>query len=274
MSSVVAAEINSIASLPGHYITTGHLIASLLFRLDLNNLSVIAGFGGGVVSGLGFVFGVDRGAFVFDISDVTVVVVSSVGHGLDTTVGKGNLVGARNGLTVSGFLGVEVGTRVVIMDTVLESIRLGGFFLVGVGSGGVVGSGSRGVVGGGGGARVHGGATRHDSVGIEILPDVNIALHDGVVGGLMDTARFHTQERGLEEGLRGTEPLIANGDDLAIGKLIGLLQGSGSSSSGHFLLKVKGNIAKLFLDVPDNFTLSSGSKRVTPLSEDLHEVIG
>merc|ERR1711997_1225091 len=31
------------------------------------------------------------------------------------------------------------------------------------------------------------GATRHDSVSIEILPDVNIALHDGVVGGLMDT---------------------------------------------------------------------------------------
>ena len=72
--------------------------------------------------------------------------------------------------------------------------------------------------------RVHGGATRHDSVGIKILPDVNITLHDGVVGGLMDTAGFHTQERGLEEGLRGTEPLIANGNDLAIGKLIGLLQ--------------------------------------------------
>ena len=131
---------------------------------------MIAGFGGGVVSGLGFVFGVDGGAFVFDISDVTVVVVSGVGHGLDTTVGKGNLVGARNGLTVSGFLGVEVGTRVVIMDTVLESIRLGGFFLVGVGSRGVVRSGSRGVVGGGGGGKSHGsgqksgedGKTEHD----------------------------------------------------------------------------------------------------------------
>merc|ERR1719167_1462584 len=35
---------------------------------------------------------------------------------------------------------------------------------------------------------VHGGATRHDCVGIQVLPDVNIALHDGVVGGLMDTA--------------------------------------------------------------------------------------
>merc|ERR1712078_780371 len=79
--------------------------------------------------------------------------------------------------------------------------------------------------------RVHGGATRHDSVGIQVLPDVNIALHDGVVGGLMDTAGFHSQEGRLEEGLRGTEPLIANGDDLSVGKLIGLLQGSGGSSS-------------------------------------------
>merc|ERR1719195_735514 len=86
--------------------------------------------------------------------------------------------------------------------------------------------------------RVHGGATRHDSVGIQVLPDVNIALHDGVVSGLMDTAGLHAQEGWLEEGLRGTEPLIANGDDLAVGKLIGLLKGGGGSSGGHLLLKV------------------------------------
>merc|ERR1712211_42005 len=90
----------------------------------------------------------------------------------------------------------------------------------------------------------------------------------------MDAAGFHTQERGLEEGLRGTEPLIANGDDLAVGKLIGLLQGGGNSGGGHFLLEVKGNIAELLLDVTDNFTLSGGGERVTTLSEDLHEVVG
>merc|ERR1719336_1627796 len=99
-------------------------------------------------------------------------------------------------------------------------------------------------------------------------------FHDGVVGGLMDTAGFHSQERGLEESLRSTESLIANGDDLAIGKFIRLFQGSGGSSGGHFLLKVKGNIAKILLDVTDNFTLSSGGERVTTLSEDLHEVVG
>eukprot|EP00091_Calanus_sinicus_P023684 TRINITY_DN812_c0_g1_i6.p1 TRINITY_DN812_c0_g1~~TRINITY_DN812_c0_g1_i6.p1 ORF type:complete len:112 (+),score=6.90 TRINITY_DN812_c0_g1_i6:302-637(+) len=33
-----------------------------------------------------------------------------------------------------------------------------------------------------------GGASGHDSVGVQILTDVNIALHDGVVGGLGGSA--------------------------------------------------------------------------------------
>ena len=120
---------------------------------------------------------------------------------------------------------------------------------------------------------VHGGATGHDSVGVQVLPDVNIALHDGVVGGLMDTAGLHTEEGRLEEGLRGTESLIANGDDLAVRKLIGLLKGGRGGSSGHLLLKVKGNIAELLLDVSDNLPLSSGGEGVASLSEDLHKVV-
>merc|ERR1712121_225731 len=49
--------------------------------------------------------------------------------------------------------------------------------------------------------RIHGGATRHDSVSIQVLPDVHVTLHDGVVSGLMDTAGLHSQEAGLEESL-------------------------------------------------------------------------
>merc|ERR1719213_1317533 len=121
---------------------------------------------------------------------------------------------------------------------------------------------------------VHGGASGHDGVGIKILTDVNIALHDGVVGGLMDAAGFHSKEGRLEECLWAAETLIANGDDLAIGKLIGLLKGGGGSSSGHLLFKVKGNIAELLLDVTDDLTLSGGGERVATLSEDLHQVVG
>merc|ERR1719228_2655801 len=122
--------------------------------------------------------------------------------------------------------------------------------------------------------RVHGGASRHDGVGIQVLTDINITLHDGIVGGLMDATGFHSKEGRLEESLGATETLIANGDNLAVGKFIGLLKGGRGSGSGHFLFKVKSNIAELLLDVTDNLTLSSGGKGVATLSEDLHQVVG
>merc|ERR1712229_41537 len=90
----------------------------------------------------------------------------------------------------------------------------------------------------------------------------------------MDTAGLHTKEGWLEESLRASESLVSDGDDLTVGKFVGLLEGGGGSSGGHLLLEVKGDIAELLLDVPDNLTLSSGGERVTALSEDLHEVVG
>merc|ERR1739847_100763 len=104
--------------------------------------------------------------------------------------------------------------------------------------------------------------------------DTNIALHDGVVGGLMDATGFHSKEGWLEESLWEAETLITNGDDLAIGKFIGLLKGGGGSGSGHLLLEVKSNIAELLLDVTDNLALRSGGERVATFSEDLHQVVG
>lgn len=49
-------------------------------------------------------------------------------------------------------------------------------------------------------AGVHGGAPGEDVVSIEILPDVNIALHDAVVGGFMDASRFHPWKRDTGHG--------------------------------------------------------------------------
>merc|ERR1712128_252945 len=122
--------------------------------------------------------------------------------------------------------------------------------------------------------RVHGGASGHDGVGVQVLPDVNIALHDRVEGGFVDATGLHSKEGRLEESLGAPEPLIANGDDLAVRKFIGLLEGGGGSSSGHLLLEVKSNIAELLLDVADNLPLSSGGEGVATLSQDLHEVVG
>merc|ERR1711899_184862 len=121
---------------------------------------------------------------------------------------------------------------------------------------------------------VHGGATGHDGVGVQVLPDVNIALHGGVVGGLVDSAGLHSEEGRLEEGLGAPEPLVADGDDLAVGKLVGLLEGGGGSSGGHLLLEVQGDVAELLLDVTDNLALGGGGEGVATLGEDLHEVVG
>lgn len=50
--------------------------------------------------------------------------------------------------------------------------------------------------------------TYHDNVGVEVLTDINIALHDGVVSSLVDTGGLHAEEGGLEEGLGGAEAVI------------------------------------------------------------------
>merc|ERR1712025_121121 len=90
----------------------------------------------------------------------------------------------------------------------------------------------------------------------------------------MDTASLHSKEGWLEESLRASESLVSNGDDLTVGKLIGLLKGGGGSSCGHFLLEVKSNVAELLLDVTDNLPLSGGGEAVASLGQDLHQVVG
>ena len=62
----------------------------------------------------------------------------------------------------------------------------------------------------------HGRSSRQDGVGVQVLTDVDIAFHDGVVGGFVDTSRFHTNEGGLEEGFWASESFVSNSDDLSI----------------------------------------------------------
>ena len=123
-------------------------------------------------------------------------------------------------------------------------------------------------------ARVHGAASRENGVGVEILTDVDVTLHDGVVASLVDTGRFHTKEAGLEESLRASETLVANGDDLSVGQFVALLKGGARCGSLHLLFEVESNVAELLLDVTDDFTLGSGGEGVATLGEDLHEVVG
>ena len=116
--------------------------------------------------------------------------------------------------------------------------------------------------------------TYHDNVTIEILPYVDIALHDGVESSDVDTAALETKNAGLEESLRSPESLIADCDDLTIRKFVGLLQAGALRCSLNLLLEVKSNVAELLLDVSHDFSLGSGGESVTSLGQDLHEVVG
>ena len=116
--------------------------------------------------------------------------------------------------------------------------------------------------------------TYHDNVAIQILADINIALHDGVEGRLVNTIRLKTKNGWPEEGLGSSESLIADGDDLTVRKFVGLLQARALRSSLELLLEVEGNVAELLLDVSNNFSLGSGGECVTSLRQDLHEVVG
>ena len=90
----------------------------------------------------------------------------------------------------------------------------------------------------------HGGSTGEDNISIEVTTDIEITFEDGVVAvvgrqylqykriwlrpnsrGLVNTGGFEPKESGLEESFWGTEPLIADSDDLTIRQLVALFQG-------------------------------------------------
>jgi len=75
-------------------------------------------------------------------------------------------------------------------------------------------------------------------------------------------------------GLGAAETLIADGDDLAVRKLVRLLEGGGGGSGLHLLLEVEGDVAELLLDVTHDLTLGGGGEGVAALGEDLHQVVG
>ena len=120
-----------------------------------------------------------------------------------------------------------------------------------------------------GDAREHGGAARQHGVGVQVLADVDVALHDRVVGGLVDAARLHAEERRLEHGLRAAEALVADGDDLSVGELVALLERRGRGRRRHLLLEVERDVAELLLDVADDLTLGRRREAVAALRQDL-----
>merc|ERR1719369_2176573 len=92
---------------------------------------------------------------------------------------------------------------------------------------------------------VHGGATGEDSVGVQVLAEINVRLHDGVEASFVNANDLHAEEGGAEHGLRAAETLVTDSDDLTIGQLVGLLDGRGGGGGCHLLLEVESDVAKL-----------------------------
>merc|ERR1740121_482559 len=122
-------------------------------------------------------------------------------------------------------------------------------------------------------ARVHGGTTREHNVGVEVLADVNVALHDALVGQLVDTLVFETDFRRLEQGLRRAEALIANRDDLPVGQFVGALEVRVLLCAVELLVEVLSDVAVLLLDVTDNFSFGRGGEGVASFREDFDEAV-
>ena len=102
--------------------------------------------------------------------------------------------------------------------------------------------------------RKQGVATGQDDVGVQVLTDVDIALHDRIDEDFVDSNRFLTKEVWLKESLWTTESFVTDGDDSAVGNLVRFLQRGRQSSSSHLLFEVESNIAELLLNITDKFT--------------------
>jgi len=60
---------------------------------------------------------------------------------------------------------------------------------------------------------------------------------------------------------------------LAVWQFVALLQRGRGSGGCHLMLKVQGHVTQFFLDVAYDLALGGGRKGVTPLGQDLHQVI-
>ena len=75
-----------------------------------------------------------------------------------------------------------------------------------------------------------------------------LTREDGGGGAAARTGR-------LEERLGAAEALVANGDDLAVRKLVRLLEGRRLGGGLHLLVEVEGDVGELLLDVTDDLAL-------------------
>ena len=90
----------------------------------------------------------------------------------------------------------------------------------------------------------------------------------------MDSTGLKTEDGRMEQSFGGTETLVANSDDLAVGKLVRLLKRRRLRGGLNLLVEIECDVTKLLLDVANDLTLGGGVEGITTLGKNLHEVIG
>lgn len=98
-------------------------------------------------------------------------------------------------------------------------------------------------------------------------------LLNGLVGGSSNTFVLLTNQVGLEESFRAAELLVSDRNDLSVGKSEVLVAFSAGGEELHFRVKVQSDVAKLLLDITDDFTFGGGAEGHSSFSENLHQVI-
>jgi len=119
----------------------------------------------------------------------------------------------------------------------------------------------------------HGGSSRHNSVGVQVLSDIDVAFHDRLEGQAVDSLLFNSNEGRLEEHFWASESFVSNGDEVSVWEFVVLLEVAGGVGVSHLLVEVQGNEAKLLLDISNNFSFSGGGEGVSSLGEDLLQVL-
>ena len=83
----------------------------------------------------------------------------------------------------------------------------------------------------------HSRSTAHHDVVKEVFSDVNVALHDGLVGYFVEARHFFADQHRLEQSFGAPEPLRPDDDGLSVRQFVALviLSRSVIGCIGHFL---------------------------------------
>jgi hypothetical protein len=68
--------------------------------------------------GISWGWSIDSFTTVLDIGNVASIGISSVGHSLEATIGKSNMVLTLSGIAIAGLRGSKVGTTVAVIDSI------------------------------------------------------------------------------------------------------------------------------------------------------------